>query len=91
MSPGPLRRLLGALGLVALAPIALRLVDGSMSPADAAVRAVMTLLAVVVLGRLLGTWLRQVAATYDRRDPAGGPTFDHAAARGGDTLADDGH
>lgn len=74
MSPGPLRRLLGALGLVALAPIALRLVDGSLSPGDAAVRAVVTLLAVVVIGRLFGTWLRQVASSYDR--PSAAPSHD---------------
>lgn len=67
MSPGPLRRMLGALGLAALAPVALRLVDGSMSATDAALRAVATLVAVVVVGRLAGTWLDQVAHTYDRQ------------------------
>lgn len=67
MSPGPLRRLLGAVGLVLLAPIALRLVDGSMAPVDAALRAAATLLAVVVVGRLLGSWLGQVAHGYDRQ------------------------
>lgn len=66
MSPGPLRRMLGALGLAALAPVALRLVDGSMSATDAALRAVATLVAVVVVGRLAGTWLDQVAHSYDR-------------------------
>ena len=86
MSPGPLRRLLGALGLVALAPIALRLVDGSLSPADAAVRAVVTLLAVVVIGRIFGTWLRQVATTYERA-PAGGHGTEHRVGTGGDDHA----
>lgn len=69
MSPGPLRRLLGALGLLALAPIALRLVEGSMAPTDAALRAVATLVAVVVVGRLFGTWLRQLARSYDQQQP----------------------
>lgn len=67
MSPGPLRRLLGAVGLLALAPIALRLVDGSMSAVDAAMRAVATLIAVVLIGRLFSTWLGQVAHTYDQQ------------------------
>lgn len=87
MSPGPLRRLLGALGLIALAPIALRLVQGSLAPTDAAVRAVVTLLAVMVVGRLFGGWLGQVAAGYDReptRQPATErvPAGDQDAERG---------
>jgi hypothetical protein len=65
MSPGPLRRVLGAIGLLLLAPVALRLVDGSLEPFDAAVRAVATLLAVVVVGRLLSAWLATVAHGYD--------------------------
>lgn len=79
MSPGPLRRLLGAIGLVMLAPIALRLVDGSMSPVDAALRAAATLLAVVVVGRLLGSWLGQVAHTYDRRASSARARADEAS------------
>lgn len=67
MSPGPLRRLLGALGLLALAPVAIRLVDGSISPIDAAMRAMATLLVVVVIGRIFGVWLRQVAYSYERQ------------------------
>lgn len=67
MSPGPLRRLLGALGLLALAPVAIRLVDGSISPMDAAMRAMATLIVVVIIGRLFGVWLRQVAYSYERQ------------------------
>lgn len=67
MTPGPLRRLIGAVGLVVLAPIAYRLVEGSMSPVDAALRAVATLVAVVLVGRLMGSWLGQVALAYDRQ------------------------
>lgn len=67
MSPGPLRRLLGALGLLVLAPVAIRLVDGSISPMDAALRAAATLIIVMVVGRLFGVWLRQVAHSYERR------------------------
>lgn len=67
MSPGPLRRLLGGLGLLALAPVAIRLVEGSISPMDAAMRAMATLVVVVVVGRLFGVWLRQVAYTFERQ------------------------
>ncbi len=67
MSPGPLRRLLGALGLLALAPVAVRLVDGSVSPMDAAMRALATLVVVMVIGRLFGVWLRQVAYSYEQQ------------------------
>ena len=72
MSPGPLRRLLGALGLLALAPIAYRLVEGSMTAVDAAVRAVATLVVVVVLGRLVGGWLATVAHAYDQQGTTSG-------------------
>jgi hypothetical protein len=67
MTPGPLRRLLGALGLLALGPVALRLATGSLTATDAAVRALITLLVVVVLGRLASAWLGHVAATYERQ------------------------
>lgn len=77
MSAGPLRRLLGGLGLAALAPVAWRLADGSLDPMDAAVRAVITLLVVVVVGRLLSAWVHAVATTYDQavvvRDDEPGP------------------
>ena len=82
MTPGPLRRLIGAIGLVVLAPIAYRLVEGSMSPVDAALRAVATLVAVVLVGRLLGSWLGQVALTYDRQ--GGHEDAPRAAAPAGD-------
>lgn len=73
MSPGPLRRLLGGVGLLLLAPVALRLVDGSLEPFDAAVRAVATLLVVVVVGRLLNAWLATVAHSYDVQQPEDAP------------------
>lgn len=70
MSVGPLRRLSGALGLVALSPVALRLAEGAMDPVDAAVRAIATLVVVLLVGRVLGTWIGRVAASYDRPDDA---------------------
>ena len=70
MSAGPLRRLLGALGLAMLAPIAWRLAEGALDPVEAATRAVVTLVIVVALGRLASAWLHTVASTYDSRATA---------------------
>jgi hypothetical protein len=53
MSPGPVRRLAGTLGMLALAPTATMLFMGRLSPVDAALRGVATLVAAMVLGRLL--------------------------------------
>lgn len=68
MSPGPLRRSAGALGLVALAPTAAMLVLGSVSLADAAIRAGVTLVVVVVVGRTVGWWLSAMARRFERRE-----------------------
>lgn len=70
MSPGPLRRLTGAVGLVALAPTAVMLVVGSVSLADAALRAGATLAVVTVGGRLTGWWLSSMASQFERRRSA---------------------
>jgi hypothetical protein len=70
MTPGPLRRLLGAVGLLALLPVSVRLATGALSAEDAAARAVITLLVVVVLGRLSSAWLGHIATTYERNVPA---------------------
>jgi hypothetical protein len=67
MRPGPIRRLLGILGLLGLSPVGWRLLDGSLTPVDAAVRAVVTLVVVLVVGRILGMWVAQVAHGYDPR------------------------
>jgi hypothetical protein len=70
MRPGPIRRLLGALGLLALTPIGWRLLDGSLAPVDAAVRAVVTLVLVAAVGRIVGMWVSQIAHGYDPRTVA---------------------
>lgn len=82
MSPGPLRRLLGALGLLVLAPVTMRLVDGSISPMDAALRAAATLIVVMIIGRLFGVWLRQVAHSYERQSVAA----DHGSGLNGEVV-----
>lgn len=80
MSRGPLRRLAGAAGLVALAPTGYLLAAGSVAPPDAAIRATGTLVAIMLLGRLADRGLAGLVRTYERT--AGDherPTEDRAA------------
>lgn len=66
MTRGPLRRLAGAAGLVALAPTGYLFAAGSVGPPDAALRAAGTLVGVVLLGRLADRGLAGILATYER-------------------------
>lgn len=65
MRPGPLRRLVGSVGLLALVPLGLGLVLGRLTAVQAAQRALGVLVAVVVLGRLVSLYLRLVATRFD--------------------------
>lgn len=67
MSPGPLRRLVGSLGLLALAPLALLLLVGRLTPTVAAQRSVVVLVVVLGVGHLLQSYLRRVAARFSPR------------------------
>jgi hypothetical protein len=70
MNPGPLRRMVGLLGLVALIPIAVLLLTGALDLVTAASRALIVLLVVVVVGRLTGTFLQSIAGQLDEQDAA---------------------
>lgn len=65
MNPGPLRRLVGAVGLLALAPVAVLLLLGRITPVLAAQRALVILFVVVVLGRVTTGWLHSVAHRFE--------------------------
>lgn len=65
MSPGPLRRLVGGLGLVALVPVAWQLWIGGLDPVGAAARAVAVLVVVVTVGRVVARWLDSVARAVE--------------------------
>jgi hypothetical protein len=69
MSTGPLRRTIGAAGLLALVPVVVMLALGSITPEDAALRAVAIAVSVVVVGRVarmvLTTTLRRVERRSD--------------------------
>jgi len=72
MSTGPLRRLFGTLGLFALVPTAALLATGAVEPGEAALRAAVTVLAVVALGRVANWWLSSAASAFEREaDEAG--------------------
>jgi hypothetical protein len=66
MTAGPLRRIIGILGLLALAPVAFGLATGTLAVEDAALRAVAVGAAVVFLGRVasvvLSSTVRRVEA-----------------------------
>jgi hypothetical protein len=84
---GPLRRLAGALGLLALAPTAAMLAANLITPADAAVRAVVTLLGTMLVARVVSWWLALLAGNLERSsrqvqhgtNPVAAPTPGHPA------------
>lgn len=85
MSPGPLRRLSGAVGLVALVPTAWLLANGAITLVDAAIRAIATLLVVVAVGRVIGWVVGGLAGSFEREeaesDVSGGGGAPAAPAR----------
>lgn len=70
MSVGPLRRLVGMLGLMSLVPTALMLGLGRVTPGTAAMRALATLVATMMIGRLAGWWVRSMARGYEGDGPS---------------------
>lgn len=71
MSRGPLRRATAGVGLVALLPTALLLATGALAPADAAIRAVVTVVVLLLLGRLADRGLQRLISMVERPDVAG--------------------
>lgn len=70
MSPGPLRRFIGALGLLALAPVAWLLTSGAISGLEAAKRGAIILIVTAILGRVATAWLVGVVRSLDRQNRA---------------------
>lgn len=66
MTIGPLRRGVAFLGLLGLAPTGLHLVRGSIEPIDAAIRALVVLAAVMIVGRVISAVVRGAIATVER-------------------------
>jgi hypothetical protein len=65
MNRGPLRRLLGSVGLLLLAPLGAMMLVGRLGPVEAAQRALVVLLVVLVVGRLAGAYLHAVASRFE--------------------------
>lgn len=70
MSVGPLRRLTGAVGLIALLPTAWLLATNAITLTDAAVRMIVTLVVVVAVGRLIGMVVGGLAGSFERDEEA---------------------
>lgn len=87
MSIGPLRRSVGAIGLVALVPVALMVVVGSVTAVDAAFRATATIVGVVVLGWVANWGIDRVASELEVPARAGQPNAPSSATQPGDTTA----
>lgn len=65
MTAGPLRRIVGVLGLIALSPIAFALATGTLGVEDAAVRALAVGVAVLVVGRIARVVLAATARRFE--------------------------
>jgi cytochrome b len=80
MSAGPLRRVIGGLGLLTLVPIAVQLGFGAITPEAAATRAAAVAVVVVVLGNVARAVLTGWLGRFERRrgdtdhQAAGAPT-----------------
>lgn len=83
MSAGPLRRLVGMLGLLALLPTAVMLTTATITPEDAALRGGATLVAALVLGRVAGWGLSLLAAEFERPEDGEAMPQRRASDRGG--------
>lgn len=68
MTVGPLRRITAAVGLLALVPITWLLATGSLTPEEAAVRAIIVAVVVVVIGNVLRNILTRMLRHVERRE-----------------------
>lgn len=82
MPVGPLRRFVGILGLVALVPTLLMVAQGEVSLVDAAVRATVTVVVVLALGRVVSWGMGALASDVESSAPARAPAHAHASPPG---------
>lgn len=90
MSVGPLRRSIGALGLLALVPVAGMMLLGTLTPVDAAQRAMTITVALLMIGRLVGWGIGYLARSVEEESP-GEPRPAGEAAGVSGRSADGGH
>lgn len=77
---GPVRRAAGVLGLLALAPTGVGLLSGTLTPTDAGIRAGVTLVAAMLVTRVVSWWLR---SAVERPQPTPDADAPGARATGG--------
>lgn len=87
MNTGPLRRTTGTIGLIALAPVAVMLALGMLTAEEAAVRAVIVALLVVVLGRMAQGTLRRMLRRVERAEAAQQSAAQQPAESSGQPLS----
>lgn len=81
MASGPLRQMMGVLGLLALTPTMALVATRQLAPYDAALRAAVTLAVIVVLGRLVAVGMGYVARMVEERaEPSLAAAHDRRAA-----------
>lgn len=70
LSTGPLRRITGMVGLVALIPIAVMQIIGILTPEQAAIRAIAVVGAVLLVGNIVRVILTSMLSRVERREQA---------------------
>lgn len=83
MRIGPLRRIAGTAGLMALVPVGVMLVAGSLSIADAALRGGAIFVAVTTVGRVANWWMATLARGFEDAADTDGEPDDAAPAQPG--------
>lgn len=72
MRVGPLRRIAGTAGLIALVPVGVMLVAGSLTIADAALRGGAIFVAVTIVGRVANWWMATLARGFEGAEEGDG-------------------
>ncbi len=67
MTAGPLNRVTGALGMLALLPTALLSATGNLTAGDTATRAGVTLVAVIAVRKVVGWYISVTASSFERQ------------------------
>lgn len=80
MSIGPLRRLVGALGLVALVPLLAMVTLGTLDPVDAAFRAAVMVAVLHVVGRVAGWGMGMLAVQVETVEATADATHEPSEA-----------
>ena len=84
LSTGPLRRITGMVGLVALIPIAVMQIIGILTPEQAAIRAIAVVGAVLLVGNIIRVILTSMLTRVERREQAAADQAAEGGAKPGE-------